>query len=135
MTSPVMAWLNSGPWRHGVAVISRWRGRVAASNRGRPRFESDRVAAQAGSAGHCVDDDVGRAQQRAAGGVEVVGVVVVAAQHGVDWREVGRGDRRTGDWRDGAPQPKEYRRPGGSRAGSVRSRHPPTSTSAVGPPT
>ena len=36
--------------------------------------------------------------------------------------------------RDDVPQPKEYLRPGGSNVGSVSSRQPPISISAVGPP-
>src|SRR5215207_3518825 len=37
-------------------------------------------------------------------------------------------------FRELEPQPKVYRRPAGSKVGSVSSRHPPTSISAVGPP-
>jgi hypothetical protein len=37
-------------------------------------------------------------------------------------------------FREIAPQPKWYRRPGGSNVGSVNSRQPPDSSSTVGPP-
>jgi hypothetical protein len=50
---------------------------------------------------------------RPAGAVEVVAVVVVTDQHGVDWAEVGGGDRRPVSFRELEPQPKLYRRPGG----------------------
>ena len=80
------------------------------------------------------DDGAGARQQRAAGGVEVVLVVVVAEQDGVDGAEVVRCDRWAGELLRDVPQPKLYLRPGASNVGSVRIRHPPTSISAVGPP-
>jgi hypothetical protein len=52
------------------------------------------------------EDHTGRQEQGAAGGVEVVAVVVVAEQDRVDWAEVGGGDRRAGQLRELEPQPK-----------------------------
>ena len=69
------------------------------------------------------------------GGVEVVAVVVVGEQDGVDRR---RGRRRRSPARPACATPCPSRsgtcRPGGSNVGSVSSRQPPTSISTVGPP-
>ena len=63
---------------------------------GRPWLEAAGVAPESSGPGGGGDDGAGRRQQGAAGGVEVVAVVVVAEQDGVDWAQVGGGDRRPG---------------------------------------
>jgi hypothetical protein len=70
-------------------------------------------------------------EQGAAGGVEVVAVVVVAEQDRVDRAEVGGGDGWPGQL-SGAGAPAEaVAAAGGSKVGSVNNRHPSTSIRAV----
>jgi hypothetical protein len=77
------------------------------------------------------EDDTGSREQGAAGGVEVVAVVVVAEQDRVDRAEVGGGDGWPGQL-SGAGAPAEaVAAAGGSKVGSVNNRHPSTSIRAV----
>ena len=87
------------------------------------------------AAGTRGDHRAGRGQQRAAGVVEVVAVVVVGEQYGVDRAEVGRGDRRAGRaCGRGAPPEVRSAARAGRRSGRSAAASPSTSTSAVGPP-
>jgi hypothetical protein len=63
---------------------------------GRPWLEAAGVAAQPPAAGGGGEDDTGRWEQGPAGGIQVVAVVVVAEQDGVDRAQVGGRDRRAG---------------------------------------
>jgi hypothetical protein len=97
----------------------------------RPRALPPSRPAPVGGGG---EDGASRREQGPAGAVEVVAVVVVTDQHGVDWAEVGGGDRRAGQL-PGAGAPAEaVAAAGGAKVGSVSSRHFPTSIRAVGPP-
>ena len=62
-----------------------------------PRAQPAGVAAEALGARRGGDHGPGPRQQRAAGRIEVVLVMVVAEQHGVDRRQLVRRDRRAGD--------------------------------------
>ena len=133
ITSPVIGRLNGGPWRHGVTVMSMT-GRPGASSRvsvhgSRPTVMPSSRVAPARS------HDRGRGRQHGTSGrVEVVGVVIVAEQHGVDRRQSATVMAGPTTLRDDAPHPNPYRRPGVSNVGSVSSRHGPISMSAVGAP-
>jgi hypothetical protein len=85
---------------------------------GRPWLEAAGAAAQPAGAGGGGggEDGASRREQGAAGAVEVVAVVVVTDQHGVDWVEVGGGDRRPVNFRELESQPKLYQRPRGVEA-------------------
>ena len=80
--------------RRGGDLDGRPPGRL--QERGRPRLEAARPRSQPPGAGGRRHDDPRRGQERAAGRVEVVAVVVVAQQHRVDRRQIGGGDRRPG---------------------------------------
>ena len=69
---------------------------------GRPGLEAAGVAAQSAGPVGGGEDDAGRREQGAAGGVEVV---AVAEQDRVDWAMAGGGDRRAGQLRELEPQP------------------------------
>jgi hypothetical protein len=79
----------------GGGDLDRWKSRRLQPG-GRPWLEAAGVAAEPPGAGDGGEDGAGRGEQGAAGGVEVVAVVVVAEQHRVDQSQVGGGDRRPG---------------------------------------
>ena len=133
MTSPATGRLNGGPCRHGVAV-TRNVGRPSACRSVWDQGVSPVPHAEPAGPGRRRDDSVDRREEAAAEVVEVVGVVVVGEQHGVDRAELAGPRAGPASLRDEVPHPKAYRRPGGSNVGSVRSRHPSSSISTVGPP-
>src|SRR5215216_1785654 len=93
---------------------------------GRRWLEAAGVAAQPAGAGGGGEDGASRWEQGPAGAVEVVAVAVVTDQHGVDWAEVGGGDRRAGQLVEaGAPAEAVPAARGGSNVGSVSCRHRP----------
>ena len=125
-TSPVIGRLIGGPWRQGVAVTSIV-GRPAARAGWSPGREAAGVATEplrAATRGHDAPAD---GKQRAAGGVEVVAVVVVAEQDSVDRAELRGGDRRAGELARRRSPAEGVRRPGASNVGSVSNRQPPNS--------
>ena len=107
ITSPTIGWLSGGPCRHGVATTSMsivLPVTVALQHRRLPRGEPDRRPAQSSRAGDRRDDDRHVGEQGSPRLVEVVGVVVVGEQHGVERAEVVDRQRRAGDLvRGGSP--------------------------------
>ena len=88
-----MGRVSGGPWRHGVATTSIGR-RPGASSRVVAHGASPTGgAAEPRRARHGGDHDRHVGQQRAPAVVEVVGVVVVGEQHGVDRAELVDGAR------------------------------------------
>jgi hypothetical protein len=73
---------------------------------GRPRGQAAGVAAQPAAAGSGREDDTGRREQGPASAVEVVAVVVVTDQHGVDWPRSVAAIARPVNFRELEPQPK-----------------------------
>jgi hypothetical protein len=92
-------------------------------------LQADRAVTQALGAGLCRDDVRDLGEQLAAGGIEVVGVVVVGDERDVDRAEIGGRDRGAGELRQAAGVVA-----GGENVGSVRIRRPPYSIRTVGPP-
>jgi hypothetical protein len=74
-----------------------------------------------------------RWEQRPTGGIEVVVVVIVAQQDGVDRRELGRSHRRPGQLPRGRAPAEGVPSAGSSNVGSVSRRQPSTAISAVWP--
>jgi hypothetical protein len=99
---------------------------------GRPWLEAAGVAAQPPAAGGGGEDDTGRWEQGPAGGIQVVAVVVVAEQDGVDRAEVGGGDRRAGQLAGARAPAEAVPAPRGGKVGSVSSRQPSTSSRPSG---
>jgi hypothetical protein len=83
------------PARRGGDLDRRTLGRI--EPRGLPWLQPARRSAEPLRTGSGRHDRTGRREQGAAGGVEVVAVVVVAEQDRVDRGQVDRGDRRAGE--------------------------------------
>ena len=88
--------MPTGPWRAGVAVI--WSSGAAGSvyfNRF-PRYQAARFSAQPLRTDTRGQDRWYVGEQRTPGGVEIVGVLVMAQQNRVDAAELGGRQRGTG---------------------------------------
>ena len=84
MTSPTMGRNSGGPCRHGVAVTDDRRPDAVERASMRPRREPAGLAAEPAGARTGGHDGGHTGEQRATRVVEVVGVVVVGEQDGVD---------------------------------------------------
>lgn len=98
-----------------------------------PRRQADGPSAQTTGARDRGHHPSGSAEQPRPGMIEVVEVVVVTEQHQVNVTQ-GLGRQRGGLGLAQDVHRRPVLTPPGSKVGSVRSRRPPTSSNAVGPP-
>ena len=116
VTSPTIGLLSGGPWRQGVPVTVMG-GLPSCSSVVVSYSPSPTAPPPSRPAPATVVITVADAQQLAAGGVQVVVVLVVAEQHRVDRADVVGRDRRPGQLvRRGAPAELVVA-PGGSKVG------------------